>query len=124
MIGPLGALYGVVKQGVRMVQGYRLVPMAWVVATAAFAGEYVKPPLPPEATFPSGKVVKVTETGAVADGTTLASEAIAKAIEQCAAAGGGIVEFPERLQKQTDQNPNPAPTVYLTGPITLKSNNY
>jgi polygalacturonase len=88
MIGPLGALYGVVKQGVRMVQGYRLVPMAWVVATAAFAGEYVKPPLPPEATFPSGKVVKVTETGAVADGTTLASEAIAKAIEQCAAAGG------------------------------------
>jgi hypothetical protein len=42
MIGSLGALYGTVKQGVRMTRGYRLVPVAWVVAAAAFGGEYVK----------------------------------------------------------------------------------
>jgi polygalacturonase len=112
MIAPPRALYGMVKQGVRMAHAYRLVPAVWILATAALGADYAKPPVPAEMTFAAGKVVKITETGAVADGTSLASEAIAKAIEQCAAAGGGIVQFPKTEKGGT----------YLTGPITLKSN--
>lgn len=95
-----------------MTHAYRLAPLAWVLATATFAADYAKPPLPAEMTFPSAKVITITETGAVADGTTLASDAIAKAIDQCATAGGGIVEFAKTETGAT----------YLTGPIALKSN--
>ncbi len=52
--------------------------------------------------------VTVSSTGAVADGTTLCTEAIRKAIEQCAATGGGTVLFPKG--------------VYFTGAVALKSN--
>ncbi|HVS72276.1 MAG TPA: glycoside hydrolase family 28 protein [Phycisphaerae bacterium] len=94
----------------------RMMVVRWAVAAAvvasgtSFGAEFAAPPLPPEVTFPSSKVVKVTEEGAVADGKTLCTEAIAKAIDECAAAGGGIVEFPK------------ADGAYLTGRIKLKSN--
>ena len=78
---------------------------------AAPAADPVLPPLPPEITFPSKTVIKVTETGAIADGQTLATGAIAKAIDRAAAAGGGIVEFPDSGRHE-----------YLTGAIHLKSN--
>ena len=57
-------------------------------------------------TFPQRDFV-ITDYGAVAGGTVLNSAAIAKAIEACAAAGGGRVVVP--------------PGVYLTGAITLRS---
>lgn len=46
--------------------------------------------------------------GAVADGLTLNTSAITKAIEQCSKSGGGVVLVPRGL--------------WLTGPITLKNN--
>lgn len=77
---------------------------------SAFAADFVAPPLPPAINFPSAKVVKVTDAGAVADEKTLCTDAIKKAIDEAAAAGGGIVEFPK------------ADKAYLTGPIRFKSN--
>jgi polygalacturonase len=50
----------------------------------------------------------ITDYGAVSGGTAKCTEAIAKAIAACAAAGGGRVMVP--------------PGVWLTGPIHLKSN--
>jgi len=50
----------------------------------------------------------VREYGAVGDGKTMETAAIAKAIDACAAAGGGTVYFP--------------PGKYLTGAIVLSSN--
>lgn len=50
----------------------------------------------------------VTEYGAVGDGVTLNTEAIQKAVDTCAGAGGGRVVIP--------------PGKFLTGPIMLKSN--
>ncbi len=79
------------------------------------AQQYVPPALPAEGKFPSDKVVKITDVGALGDGTTLATDAIAKAIDQVAAAGGGIVQLPAG-------GAGAGPTVYLTGPIRLKSN--
>jgi polygalacturonase len=58
-------------------------------------------------TFPN-RVVDIRDHGAVADGKTLATRAIAAAIAACADAGGGRVLIP--------------PGEYLTGPIHLKSN--
>jgi polygalacturonase len=49
----------------------------------------------------------VCEAGALPDGKTLCTEAIQKAIDQCAAAGGGTVYF--------------GPGTYLSGTITLRS---
>ena len=95
-----------------MCRGFRVVPLLLILATAALGAEYAAPPLPAEVKFPSDKVVKITDTGAVADGATLCTEAIAQAIEQCAAAGGGIVEL-----ARTDKG-----AVYLSGAISLKSN--
>ncbi|HVT81853.1 MAG TPA: hypothetical protein VHM90_14500, partial [Phycisphaerae bacterium] len=57
--------------------------------------DFVPPPLPPAVTYPSAKVVKVTEAGALADEKTLCTDAIKKAIEEVSAAGGGIVQFPK-----------------------------
>ncbi len=54
------------------------------------------------------KEFKVNNYGAVADGKTLASPSIQKAIDACAAAGGGVVTF--------------GPGTYLTGSVFLKSN--
>jgi polygalacturonase len=58
-------------------------------------------------TFPA-RDFTITQYGAVAGGTADASEAIAKAIAACSAAGGGRVVVPAGI--------------FLTGPITLKSN--
>lgn len=54
------------------------------------------------------KVVKITDFGAVGDGVTLNSEAFAKAIDAVSKKGGGKVVVPAGI--------------WLTGPITLKSN--
>lgn len=77
-------------------------------AFADFPAGYTPPPLPPQVTFPSNKIIKITDRGAVADGKTLATPAIHKAIEECAAAGGGVVQVPAGE--------------FLTGAIHLKSN--
>ncbi|MBN2218463.1 MAG: glycoside hydrolase family 28 protein [Pirellulales bacterium] len=53
-------------------------------------------------------MVNVQDLGAVADGKTLCTEAIQKAVDQCAAAGGGTVHLPSGT--------------YLSGTIFLKSN--
>ncbi|MBD2703721.1 glycoside hydrolase family 28 protein [Spirosoma sp. BT702] len=52
--------------------------------------------------------VSISKFGAVADGLTLNTSAINKAIEQCNRIGGGVVLIPRGL--------------WLTGPVTLKSN--
>ncbi len=91
------------------------------VLAGAIAPEFADdaaPTLPAEGKYPSDKIVKITDAGGVADGKTLCTDAIEKAIDQAAAAGGGIVEFPDvphRESRETD-------TVYLTGAIHLKSN--
>lgn len=53
-------------------------------------------------------VVDVTKAGAVGDGSTVNTERIQKAMDDCAAAGGGTIRFPAGR--------------YLTGTIQLKSN--
>ena len=58
-------------------------------------------------TFPA-RDFPITQFGAVADGQTEATEAIAGAVAACVAAGGGRVVVP--------------PGEFLTGPIVLKSN--
>ncbi|ADB37303.1 glycoside hydrolase family 28 protein [Spirosoma linguale] len=52
--------------------------------------------------------IAISKLGAVADGLTLNTAAINKAIDQCTKAGGGVVLVPRGL--------------WLTGPVTLKSN--
>ncbi|GAB2535076.1 glycoside hydrolase family 28 protein [Spirosoma aerophilum] len=52
--------------------------------------------------------ISIRKLGAVADGLTLNTVAINKAIDQCSQAGGGVVLIPHGL--------------WLTGPVTLKSN--
>jgi len=56
----------------------------------------------------ANKTFNITDYGAIADGKTLNTEAIAKAINACNAAGGGVVTIPAGT--------------WLTGPIELKSN--
>lgn len=51
--------------------------------------------------------LKVTDLGALPDGTTLNTDALQKAIDTCAAQGGGTLRFP--------------PGRYLTGTLQLKS---
>lgn len=60
-----------------------------------------------EPSFPN-KSVNIKDFGAVGDGMTMNTEAIQKAIDTCAAAGGGTVIIPAGL--------------WITGPITMKSN--
>ncbi|WP_166238631.1 glycoside hydrolase family 28 protein [Paenibacillus turpanensis] len=62
----------------------------------------IKVPNIPDRTY------RITDFGAVADGITLNTEAINRAIEQCAAQGGGKVVIPAGT--------------WLTGPIHLKNN--
>jgi polygalacturonase len=54
------------------------------------------------------KIFKVNDYGAVADGQTVSTKTIQKAINECAVKGGGIVIF--------------APGIYVSGSIFLKSN--
>ena len=72
------------------------------VARAPFAMPAVPRPTFPSRNFP------ITDFGAVGDGQTVATAAIARAIAACAAAGGGHVVIPAGL--------------WLTGPIELQSN--
>jgi polygalacturonase len=53
-------------------------------------------------------IIDATKSGVVGDGTTLNTASIQKAIDDCAAAGGGTISFP--------------PGRYLTGTIQIKSN--
>ena len=53
-------------------------------------------------------IINILDCGAVGDGKTLCTKAIAEAVEKCAASGGGRVYVPAGT--------------YLTGPIFLKSN--
>ncbi|WP_405512729.1 glycoside hydrolase family 28 protein [Spirosoma sp. KNUC1025] len=68
------------------------------------------PPALPNVLMPTFRkdTVVITKFGAVADGLTLNTSAIAKAIDQCNRAGGGTVLVPKGL--------------WLTGPIALKNN--
>ncbi|MGA9406766.1 MAG: glycosyl hydrolase family 28 protein, partial [Bacteroidota bacterium] len=50
----------------------------------------------------------ITDFGAVGDGNTMNTDAIASTIQHCLAKGGGVVEIP--------------PGMWLTGPIRLESN--
>ena len=60
-------------------------------------------------TFPSSqKIIYVNSYGAVSDTVTVNTKAIQKAIDECAAKGGGIVAF--------------QPGTYVTGSIFVKSN--
>lgn len=56
----------------------------------------------------ANQVLDVTKAGVVGDGTTLNTANIQKVIDECAAAGGGIISFPAGR--------------YLTGTIQIKSN--
>ena len=56
----------------------------------------------------SGNVVNITTAGVIADGTTLNTDAIQKAIDSCSGGGGGTVQFPAGR--------------YVTGTIQLKDN--
>jgi len=89
-------------------------------AAPALPAPFTPPLLPPKVDFPSSKIIAITDTGAVPDGKTLVTNAINKAIDQCAAAGGGIVQFPKILHENSRGAHQP--TEYLTGPIHLKSN--
>lgn len=60
------------------------------------------------AEVPSGRLFRVQEFGAVADGTTLNTAAIQKAVDTCSESGGGCVCF--------------SPGVYLSGTVFLKDN--
>jgi len=64
-------------------------------------------PVVPEPTFPDNSL-SITDFGAVGDGQTLNTSAIAAAINEAAMKGGGKVVIPRGL--------------WLTGPIILKSN--
>jgi polygalacturonase len=56
----------------------------------------------------AGKVLDATAAGITGDGTTLNTRTIQKAIDNCAASGGGTIRFPAGR--------------YLTGTIQIKSN--
>jgi len=95
----------------------------WFVALLFISIPAISPPLPqsgnqvdqssirfPEIPLPSfpDRTFNIVDFGAVADGKTMNTEAIAKAIAACAGAGGGRVTIPAGI--------------WLTGPIQLKSN--
>lgn len=80
-----------------------------VIATAFRPAPENRPELPKVLTPTFKKdTLSISRFGAVADGLTLNTSAITKAIEQCNKAGGGVVLVPRGL--------------WLTGPITLKNN--
>ena len=72
--------------------------MALLLAGVAGAAEVARPVIP-DATF------TVTDYGAVGDGKTMSTDAIAKAIDACKSAGGGVVVVPRGT--------------FLTGPFEL-----
>jgi polygalacturonase len=84
------------------VSALRAAPLEDYIARAPF-----KMPAVPLPSFPDGRF-PITDYGAVGDGHTLNTQAFAKAIAACAAAGGGHVIIPAGF--------------WLTGPIELQSN--
>ncbi|RYF72498.1 MAG: glycoside hydrolase family 28 protein, partial [Cytophagaceae bacterium] len=80
-----------------------------VLATAFRPAPESRPELPKVAATKFRKdTLSISRFGAVADGLTLNTTALTKAIDQCSKAGGGVVLVPRGL--------------WLTGPITLKNN--
>ena len=63
------------------------------------------------ATFAAERVVDVRDCGAVGDGKTLSTESIQKAIDQCAAEGGGTVRLPQGTWLSG--------TIYMASGVTL-----
>src|SRR5205823_3209319 len=87
---------------------------AWVVIFAVgasvnviTAAESISPPERLAADRVPSQTFNVLDYGAIADGRSINTNAIRKAINACAAAGGGRVWLPAGT--------------YLTGPIVLKS---
>ncbi|MEZ0484360.1 glycoside hydrolase family 28 protein [Fibrella aquatica] len=81
----------------------------FIMATAFRIAPETRPELPNIAAPKFRKdTVSISRFGAVADGLTMNTLAITKAIDQCNKAGGGVVLIPRGL--------------WLTGPITLKNN--
>jgi polygalacturonase len=76
-------------------------------AAAAAAAPSLPEPTITAPTIPD-KTFSIADYGAVADGTTINTDAITKAIAACSAAGGGTVLIPAGK--------------YMTGPFTLVSN--
>lgn len=66
-----------------------------------------KMPVVEQVSFPKD-TLSIVSFGAIPDGSTLNTNAIAEALSKCAAGGGGVVIIPRGL--------------WLTGPIALKSN--
>jgi polygalacturonase len=94
-----------------LLAGTNCFSQASVKQSSAYEGEWAKVPqilARIKAPVFSDKKFDITQYGAVADGQTDASPAIAKAIDACNKAGGGVVIVPKGD--------------FLTGPITLKSN--
>jgi hypothetical protein len=79
---------------------------------AAFAGWPFLGLLAVTTTHAAEPVVDVRDFGAAADGEILATEAIQRAIDQCAAQGGGTVRLPEGTWLSG--------TVYLESGVTLR----
>ncbi|MEZ0541156.1 glycoside hydrolase family 28 protein [Fibrella arboris] len=86
------------------------VGIALLIITVAFRPAPERWPALPKIATPVFKkdTLTISRFGAVADGLTLNTNAIARAIEQCSKAGGGVVLVPRGL--------------WLTGPIALKNN--
>lgn len=73
---------------------FALAPL--LLASAALAVDVPAPlNFPAPRLLPAGKDFPITDYGAVGDGTTLNTDAIHKAIDACAAAGGGTVVIPK-----------------------------
>ncbi|HSH95680.1 MAG TPA: glycosyl hydrolase family 28 protein [Roseimicrobium sp.] len=78
------------------------------LAVALFALAVINLLFTPSVIAAAGTVIDATKAGAIGDGTTLNTASIQKAIDNCAAGGGGTVHFPAGR--------------YLTGTIQIKSN--
>jgi polygalacturonase len=94
----------------------KALPAALVVALFLGSAQAEIPPAPPPLDFPlprllpPGKAYPVTEFGAVGDGRTVNTGAIQRAIDTCAAAGGGTVIIPRAGETGT----------FLSGALFLK----
>ena len=78
------------------------------LAVALFALAAMNLLFTPSVIAAAGTVIDATQAGVIGDGTTLNTASIQKAIDNCAAGGGGTIHFPAGR--------------YLTGTIQIKSN--
>lgn len=93
-------LSGSARHVLRMRNNRGLLALSLVLCLTAF--------LPADASKHKGSTYDVTEYGAIADGKTLTTAAMQKAIDACTASGGGRVYVP--------------PGTYLIGTIVLRDN--